>query len=196
MRRRVRFGPGHAGIAAIGPAARRPMRRSGKGEREEALTEMATVSVSRKKGDGIAGSVAVACRSALAALIAAVPVAAVSVVAMIVLAPAAAGEAAVSSAEADPATEAELATARILTMKGDIAYGEYLGAECVTCHRQSDAAGGIPPVGGLPADYTVRSLVEYRSGIRDSNVMRLMTARLTDEDIAALAAYFSTRVRE
>ncbi len=191
MRRRVRFGPGHAGIAAIGPAARRPMRRIGKGEREEALTEMATVPVSRKKGDGLAGSVAVACRSALAALIAAVPVAA-----MIVLAPAAAGEAAVSSAEADPATEAELATARILTMKGDIAYGEYLGAECVTCHRQSDAAGGIPPVGGLPADYTVRSLVEYRSGIRDSNVMRLMTARLTDEDIAALAAYFSTRVRE
>lgn len=107
--------------------------------------------------------------------------------------PVAAGQ---SSGVADLVAEAKTTTTRILNMAGDIAYGEYLGAECATCHRQSDEASGIPSVMGLPADYTVQSLVEYKLGIRDNNVMKLMTARLTDEDIAALAAYFSTTIRE
>lgn len=87
--------------------------------------------------------------------------------------------------------EVEHVTTRILSLNGDAAYGEYLGAECVTCHQQSGGGNGIPPIRGLPVDYTVPALVEYKLGLRDNNVMRLMTARLGDEEIAALAAYFA-----
>jgi cytochrome c len=80
---------------------------------------------------------------------------------------------------------------RVLSIDGDAAYGEYLGGECFTCHQQSGNAYGIPPIVGLPTDYAVQALVEYKLGVRSNDVMKLMTVRLSDEEIAALAAYFS-----
>lgn len=87
--------------------------------------------------------------------------------------------------------EAAATVERILSIDGDAAYGEYLGGECATCHRQSGSTGTIPAISGLPAEYLVEALVEYRLGLRTNDVMRLMTARLSEEEIAALAAYFS-----
>jgi cytochrome c len=87
--------------------------------------------------------------------------------------------------------EAEHLTTQILSLNGDTAYGAYLGGECVTCHQLSGASNGIPPIVGLPIDYTVQALVEYRLGVRTNDVMRLRAARLADDEIAALAAYFS-----
>ncbi len=80
--------------------------------------------------------------------------------------------------------------AAILALPGDAAYGAYLAGECVTCHRASGSAG-IPPIAGLPADYLVTALVEYRSGVRDNAVMATTASRLGDAEIAALAAHFS-----
>lgn len=79
----------------------------------------------------------------------------------------------------------------ILALSGDPAYGAYLGGECVTCHRASAAAPGIPQIAGLPKDHFVRALVEYRAGLRDNEVMRTTAARLKDDEIAALAAHFA-----
>jgi cytochrome c len=101
---------------------------------------------------------------------------------------------AASLATAEEATvppEVDSAVARILSIDGDAAYGEYLGGECVTCHQQSGDASSIPAIRGLPAAYTVQALVEYRLGLRSNEVMKLVSARLKDEEIAALAAYFS-----
>ena len=89
------------------------------------------------------------------------------------------------------ALEVEHAVTRILALDGDPAYGEYLGGECVTCHQVSGAANGIPPIHGLPVDYTVQAMVEYKLGARANPVMKLMTARLSDEEIAALAVYIA-----
>lgn len=89
------------------------------------------------------------------------------------------------------ALEAEHAVTRILSLEGDAAYGEYLGGECVTCHRQSGGSSGIPPIRGLPADYIVQALVDFKLGIRKNEVMKLMTARLAEEEIASLAAFFA-----
>ncbi len=60
--------------------------------------------------------------------------------------------ASIGSTAADQAGEVEVeqAAARILSIAGDAAYGEYLGGECVTCHRQSGDASGIPLIKGLP----------------------------------------------
>lgn len=102
-----------------------------------------------------------------------------------------AGDARASAGDAASVLEAEHTVTRILSIEGDRAYGEYLGGECVTCHQQSGNASGIPPIRGLPADYTVQALVEYKLGIRTNDVMKLMTARLSDEEIAALASYFA-----
>jgi cytochrome c len=81
----------------------------------------------------------------------------------------------------------------IMAVDGDAAYGEYLGGECVTCHRRSGPTDGIPQISGIPEAQFVRAMVEYREKIRTNEVMRTTAARLSDEEIAALAAHFSER---
>lgn len=120
------------------------------------------------------------------------PLAAAAILVAIASFRASASDASASVDAADLALQAEHAVTKILSMSGDAAFGEYLGGECVTCHQQSGKASGIPPIAGLPTDYAVQALVEYRLGLRANDVMKLMTTRLSDEEIAALAAYFST----
>jgi cytochrome c len=75
--------------------------------------------------------------------------------------------------------------------KGDAAFGEYLSSLCVTCHLPSGrAVGGIPPIVAWPEDQFIAVINSYRWKDRDNEVMRTVTAQLTDEEIAALAAYF------
>jgi cytochrome c len=75
---------------------------------------------------------------------------------------------------------------------GDSALGEYLSSECVTCHQLSGhAAGGIPPIVGIPEDYFIEALLAYKTGERNNEVMRTIAAGLTAEDMSALAAYFA-----
>lgn len=74
----------------------------------------------------------------------------------------------------------------------DAALGEYLAAECVTCHQLSGTpAAGIPPIVGLPQDAIVNALMAYKTGQRDNDVMRNIAARLSAEEMSALAAYFA-----
>jgi cytochrome c len=101
------------------------------------------------------------------------------------------GVAGASSVDPALALEVEHAVTRILAIEGDPDYGAYLGGECVTCHQKSGHAGGVPPISGLPVDYTVGALVAYKLGARTNDVMKLMTARLGDEEIAALAVYIA-----
>jgi len=79
----------------------------------------------------------------------------------------------------------------VLAIKGDPEFGEYLAGECVTCHQQSGHADGIPSIVGLPRDYFVRALFEYKTNVRRNEVMKLRVINLTNEEMAALAAYFS-----
>ncbi len=76
-------------------------------------------------------------------------------------------------------------------VKGDAAFGEYLSGTCVTCHQISGrSTGGIPPIVAWPEDQFVAVMNAYRSKDRENQVMRTIAASLTDEEIAALAAYF------
>lgn len=78
----------------------------------------------------------------------------------------------------------------ILAIEGDVAYGEYLSSECTTCHQASGGNDGIPPINGWHTDDFVTALHAYREKHRENPVMQLVTGRLSDEEIAALAAYF------
>jgi cytochrome c553 len=73
---------------------------------------------------------------------------------------------------------------------GDVAYGEYLANECVTCHQRSGNYSGIPSITGWPAETFVQALNAYRWRERKNPIMQTIADQLTEPDMAALAAYF------
>ena len=76
--------------------------------------------------------------------------------------------------------------------KGDRAFGEYLAAECVTCHQLTGRFEGIPPIVGWPEETFVEIMNEYRHKKRPNPVMQTIAGRLSDEEVLALAAYFGS----
>lgn len=78
----------------------------------------------------------------------------------------------------------------ILAIVGDVAYGEYLASECLTCHQRDGSDQGIPNVIGWPQEDFVIAMHAYKRKLRPHPVMQMMAGRLSDEEIAALAAYF------
>ena len=86
----------------------------------------------------------------------------------------------------------EYSCAEDLIKNADIAYGEYLAGECVTCHRSGAANDGIPNISGMDADAFVYILQSYRSKELENKVMQLVASRLDDEQIASLAVYFAS----
>lgn len=78
----------------------------------------------------------------------------------------------------------------ILAIVGDPDYGEYLASECTTCHQRSGSDEGIPSITHWPTEDFVIAMHAYKRKIRPHPVMQMMAGRLTDEEIAALAAYF------
>ena len=78
----------------------------------------------------------------------------------------------------------------ILAIAGDPEYGEYLSSECETCHQPDGDDEGIPSITGWPQDDFVIAIHAYKREIRPHPVMQMLSKRLTDEEIAALAAYF------
>ncbi|MCE2483764.1 MAG: c-type cytochrome, partial [Alphaproteobacteria bacterium] len=79
---------------------------------------------------------------------------------------------------------------RLLAIEGDPEYGAYLAGECTTCHRPGGGEAGIPSITGWPHDDFVIALHAYRRGKRVHPAMQLVAGRLSDEEIAALAAHF------
>ena len=74
---------------------------------------------------------------------------------------------------------------------GDIDYGQYLGAECSSCHHQSGASEGIPAIQGMDAEVFVALMLAFRSKELENPVMQMIAGRLDDEQIGSLALYFS-----
>jgi cytochrome c len=74
----------------------------------------------------------------------------------------------------------------------DAARGRYLAGECVSCHPRDNTSAGIPSIVGWPADRFVAVLRSYRAKERPNPVMQSVAAGLSEEDMAALAAYFAT----
>lgn len=82
--------------------------------------------------------------------------------------------------------------ADVLALQGDPAWGEYLAAECQTCHRRDGSDQGIPSITQWPVEDFVIAMHAYKRKLRPHPVMQMMAGRLSDEEIAALAAYFAT----
>jgi len=79
----------------------------------------------------------------------------------------------------------------ILALQGDPEYGEYLATECLTCHQADGSAEGIPSITLWPEEDFVIAMHAYKNKLRPHPVMQMMAGRLSNEEIAALAAYFN-----
>ena len=80
--------------------------------------------------------------------------------------------------------------AEVLSTQGDVEYGAYLAAECTTCHQASGDNDGIPSIIGWNTDDFVTAMHAYKAKHRAHPVMQMVAGRLTNDEIAALAAYF------
>ena len=77
---------------------------------------------------------------------------------------------------------------------GDPAAGREKAKACAACHGENGVsqAPDFPKLAGQHEDYLVRSLTEYKSGARKNAIMAAQVANLKREDIADLAAYYSS----
>ncbi len=78
----------------------------------------------------------------------------------------------------------------ILAIVGDAEYGEYLAGDCKGCHQADGSYDGIPSITGWDSESFVWAMQSYKQKVREHPVMQMMAGRLSNEEIAALAAYF------
>lgn len=107
-----------------------------------------------------------------------------------VLSTAALADSAVPSAATAPAA----APAAIV---GSAAAGKGKNAMCQGCHGQPGwrtafpEVYSVPRLGGQNPNYLVAALKEYKSGERANTTMQAISAGLSEQDMADLAAYYS-----
>lgn len=79
-------------------------------------------------------------------------------------------------------------------LKGDKELGRYLASECVTCHQITGRViGHIPMILAWPEDQFIAVMQSYKERHRDNQVMQTIAGKLSDEEIAALAAFFGAQ---
>ena len=78
---------------------------------------------------------------------------------------------------------------------GDPVAGQKKSTTCAACHGPDGNAvvAATPSLAGQYKDYLEHALREYRSGARQNPLMTGMGADLSDQDIADLAAWFSSQ---
>jgi len=77
---------------------------------------------------------------------------------------------------------------------GDISAGKAKAAACAGCHGVNGIsnAPNYPNLAGQKEKYLASAINSYRSGGRNDPTMKAMVAALNDNDVANLAAYFSS----
>lgn len=79
---------------------------------------------------------------------------------------------------------------------GDVANGRSLSIVCSGCHgaRGISTDTNTPSLAGQDPNYFSEALQRYRSAERKNDVMTRMVAKLTDQDIGDLAAFYSNQI--
>ena len=77
---------------------------------------------------------------------------------------------------------------------GDAEAGKAKSVVCAACHGGEGISptGMWPNLAGQKAEYLVSQMKAFRDGTRENAQMSPMAANLSDEDIANLAAYYSS----
>lgn len=79
--------------------------------------------------------------------------------------------------------------------QGDAASGRKLAGQCRTCHGLEGYARipVAPHIGGESAEYIRSQLTAFREGERRNEMMSVVAAALSDQQIADLAAWYSSQ---
>ena len=78
---------------------------------------------------------------------------------------------------------------------GDAAAGKSKSAVCAACHGATGTSANAiwPNLAGQKEAYLVKQLKAFKSGARKDPMMAPMVASLSDQDMANLAAYYSSQ---
>lgn len=78
---------------------------------------------------------------------------------------------------------------------GDAAAGQTKSAVCAACHGVdgNSMVPNWPKLAGQHASYITKQLADFKAGGRTDPTMSPMAAPLSDQDVADLAAYFSSQ---
>jgi cytochrome c553 len=89
-------------------------------------------------------------------------------------------------------------SATIPVSAADITAGEKKAETCGGCHgpKGNSSNPQWPNLAAQQSNYIINQLNAFKNGNRSNPVMQPMAANLTDEDIANLAAYYSTQKAE
>jgi len=72
--------------------------------------------------------------------------------------------------------------------------GRDLAASCAICHGTSGVnAGGMPNLAGQSREQLVRNLRDFRDGKKPATIMHQISKGLTEEQIEAVAAFWSAQ---
>jgi cytochrome c553 len=86
-----------------------------------------------------------------------------------------------------------MVTSSFAQAAGDSTAGRKVMVQCHGCHGK-DGLGTlsyIPNIAGQKYDYLVHSLMAYKAGKRESQMMSVAVKSLSGEDIANVAAYYA-----
>ncbi len=77
---------------------------------------------------------------------------------------------------------------------GDAAAGKAKSAACAACHgvKGKSSMPTNPHLAGQQEMYLVKAIKDYRDGKRKDPMMSTMAAKLSDADIADLAAFYAS----
>jgi len=76
---------------------------------------------------------------------------------------------------------------------GDVAAGEKMAAKCSGCHgKNGEGKKNNPALAGMDAAAHVKALQDYKSGTRKDKSMERAVAKLSDQDMADIAAYYAS----
>ncbi|GGN35693.1 c-type cytochrome [Deinococcus daejeonensis] len=110
--------------------------------------------------------------------------------ALLLVTPLLAGVAALAQTTPAPTTPAQTSAAATTLKAGpaDFTRGEAIAASCSGCHGPT---GRAPVLKGEPAVQIQNALLAFRSGTRRNGTMQGVAGRLSDQDIADVAAFYA-----
>jgi len=76
---------------------------------------------------------------------------------------------------------------------GDPVAGKPKAAKCGSCHgKNGEGKKDNPPLAGMAEAEHVKALQDYQSGAREHKAMQRFAKKLSDQDMADIAAYFAS----
>lgn len=74
----------------------------------------------------------------------------------------------------------------------EVSRGAILASTCFTCHGpDGKSPGAMPSIYGVPADSLVKTLQDFKSGMRPATVMDRHAKGYSDDEIREIADYLS-----